>query len=223
MTDPGPLPLRRSAAPMAIFALCLLPELVLQGADAGLWGSARWRDLVYQYGAFWPGLLGNWRPNYPGQAMAMFLSYGFLHAGLWHFVLNMVTLFSLGAPLAARLGQARFLALWALSTLGGAAGYALLSTAPQPMVGASGALFGLAGALVGSDLADRLGDEGIGTWRALAALGLTLLGLLALNVAMYWAMGGRLAWQTHLGGFMAGWGAILLLDRDEGISPPGPG
>lgn len=224
MTDPAPpLPRRRPAlALVAIFALCLLPELVLLGADAGLWGSTRWRNLVYQYGAFWPGLLGNWRPNYPGQAAAMFLSYGFLHAGLWHFVLNMVTLFSLGTPLAARLGQGRFLALWALSTLGGAAGYALLSTAPQPMVGASGALFGLAGALVGSDLADRLGDEGI-TGRALGALAATLLGLVALNAAMYWAMGGRLAWQTHLGGFMAGWGAILLLDRDEGLSPRGPG
>lgn len=189
--------------PWMLVLLCLLPEAVLTGADLGLWGSPRWRPLAYQWGAFWPGLLGNWRPNYPAQPLAMFLSYGFLHAGLWHLALNLVTLVSLGRPLAARLGQVRFLALWLLATFGGALGYALLQTAPQPMVGASGALFGLAGALVWSQTADLLRDRAPPRQVARALLQPVIL-LTLLNLLMYWAMGGLLAWQTHLGGFLAG-------------------
>ncbi|MHC0055456.1 rhomboid family intramembrane serine protease [Actibacterium sp. D379-3] len=203
---------RPAAVLVGICVLCVLPELGLQGADLGLWGSAGWRALAYQNGAFWPGLLGNWRPNYAGQPVLMFLSYGFLHGGLWHLVLNMMTLFSLGVPLVLRLGQVRFLALYLIATLGGAAGFGLLFPGAQPMVGASGALFGLAGALIGRDTADRLA-AGQGARQVLGAMGWPMLGLIGLNLLMYWAMAGRLAWQTHLGGFIAGWAAAALLDR----------
>jgi membrane associated rhomboid family serine protease len=36
--------------------------------------------------------------------------------------------------------------------------------------------------------------------------------LIALNLVMWWAMGGHLAWQTHLGGFIGGWVLALLID-----------
>ena len=88
----------------ALLALCTLPELVLLGADHGLWGSTRWRGLAYGWGGFWPGLLRGWIPNYPGQRWGMFLSYGVLHAGPLHLVTNMVTLVSLGRPIVARVG-----------------------------------------------------------------------------------------------------------------------
>lgn len=123
---------------VGLVVLCALPELLLTGTDLGLWGSPRWRTIAYQWGAFWPGLLGNWRPNYSGQPVAMFFSYGFLHTGFWHFALNMVTLLSLAPPLVGSIGQTRFLVLWALSIAGGAIGYAALSNMPVPMVGASG-------------------------------------------------------------------------------------
>lgn len=194
---------------LAVLLACTAVELALQGADLGLWGSPRWRALAYQNGGFWIGLLGDWQPNYAAQPLAMFASYGFLHAGAAHLAVNMITLASLGAAVAARAGQRGFLALYALSVLGGAAGFALLSQAAQPMVGASGALFGLAGALVAWDWRDRrAGGETL--WPVLRAL--ALLGLL--NLVMYWALDGRLAWETHLGGFLAGagWG---LLRRDR--------
>jgi len=35
--------------------------------------------------------------------------------------------------------------------------------------------------------------------------------LIFLNLVMYWAMSGGLAWETHLGGFLAGWAAGLWL------------
>ncbi|MFU8778601.1 MAG: rhomboid family intramembrane serine protease, partial [Roseovarius sp.] len=110
-----------------------------------------------------------------------------------------------------RAGQGRFAAIYALSLLGGAVGFALLSTAVQPMVGASGALFGLVGALVGWDYAARrLARAGIGP--VLRVIGLLVL----LNLVMYWGMAGNLAWETHLGGFLTGWVAgWWLRERPE--------
>ncbi len=183
-----------------ILLACTLCELVLQGSDHALWGSPRWRALAYQYGGFWQGLLGNWQPNYGAQPTTMVVTYGFLHGGFLHLLVNMITLVSLGRLVIESVGQWRFAALYALSLLGGALGFALLSDAVQPMVGASGALFGLAGVLTSWEYsARRLAREGMGP--VLRVIGL----LVMLNIVMYWAMGGNLAWETHLGGFLAGW------------------
>lgn len=194
-------------AVLVLIGLCTLAEGVLQLGDAGLFGIPRFRALVYEFGGFWPGLLANWRPNFPLQPATMFATYAFLHAGLWHLGLNMITLWSLARPVVARVGQAKFLIIYGISILGGAIGYALLTETYRPMVGASGALFGLAGALLAWDYVDRfLVDAGL--WPVARAA----LLLIALNSALYFAMGGILAWETHLGGFVAGWLAALLVD-----------
>lgn len=195
---------------LGICALCLLPELVLSGADWGIWGAPAWRMRAIQNAGFWAGLLDNWRPNYALQPATMFLTYGFLHAGAIHFAVNMMTLFSLGPPLVERFGLRGLGALYAAAIVGGAAGFAALSSLPQPMVGASGALFGLAGAHVALHYrARRAGGD------ALAPVVTAVLGLIALNLVLWWAMEGQLAWQTHLGGFVTGWMAALALDRRE--------
>ncbi len=187
---------------LLIVLVCVAVEAVLQGADHGLWGSLRWRGLAYEYGGFWRGLLGTWQPNYAAQPAVMFASYGFLHGGFMHLLVNMITLVSLGQIVIERVGQLRFAVIYALTILGGASGFALLSTAVQPMVGASGALFGLAGVVVGWEYnARRLAREGMGPVLRVIAL------LIALNLIMYWVMDGSLAWETHLGGFLAGWAA----------------
>lgn len=183
-----------------LVALSLLPELVLSGADLGLWGDTDWRAVTFQYAGFWSGLLGNWQPNYAAQPYLMFATYGFLHAGLLHLAVNMITLVSLSRPLTARLGTGRFAALYAVSLVGGGVGFVALNTAPVPMVGASGALFGLAGALLALEFQRRI-DLG----RSLLPIGQALLWLAALNLILWWAMDGRLAWETHLGGFIFGW------------------
>ncbi|MFB3306838.1 rhomboid family intramembrane serine protease, partial [Pseudomonas sp. AMR01] len=184
---------------------CVTTELVLQGADHGVWGSPRWRALAYEYGGFWRGLLGTWRPNYAAQPVAMFASYGFLHGGFTHLLVNMITLVSLGPMVLERVGHLCFVVIYALVLLGGAAGFALLSAAVQPMVGASGALFGLAGIVVAWEYtARRLAREALGPVLRVIAL------LVTINLVMYWAMDGNLAWETHLGGFITGWAAGWL-------------
>jgi rhomboid protease GluP len=137
---------RRPWGVIFLIMLSILPELALQGADWGLWGSARWRPLTYQNGAFWGGLLRGWRPNYEVQPYTMFVTYAFLHAGMGHLIFNMITLFSLGYAITLLAGLSHMLLIYGASMLGGAIGFGLLGTVVQPMVGASGAVFGLGGA-----------------------------------------------------------------------------
>lgn len=190
-----------------LIALCSLIELALSLSDQGLVGQVRLRQLAYDYGGFWPGLLRNWRPNYPAQPWTMFLSYGFLHGGPAHLVVNMITLWSLGRAVLLRVGTRGFAVLYLATILGGALGFALLAPGLQPMVGASGALFGLVGGLLAWTYVDRFThDEGL--WPVLRAV----LILALLNLVLWWTMDGQLAWETHLGGFVTGWVTALLID-----------
>lgn len=192
---------------IGIIAICTLIELALVAGDLGLVDVPRFRSVVYENFGFWPGLLEDWRPNYAGQPALMFVTYGFLHSGLVHLGVNMITLVSLGRVLLDRIGTIAFLLLYGVSILGGAAGFALLSDSFRPMVGASGALFGLAGAILAWEYVDRF------TFRArLWPVARAALLLMALNVVLYFAMDRLLAWEAHLGGFVAGWIAALLID-----------
>ena len=214
----GPVAVRwPDAFTLAIILVCALLELTFQLADRGFIATPRLRFLAYTYGGFWPGLLSDWQPNFPGQSAAMFLTYSVFHGGFWHFLFNMITLLSLGAAVHDRGGMPRYVAIYVASILGGAMVYGLLAPNYNPMVGASGALFGLVGALVAWDTAER------------RALKLTLrpvlrviLVLAAMNVVLWWAMNGQLAWQTHLGGFLAGAAAAALLGENSPEDDAGP-
>lgn len=192
---------------VVLILLCCAVEGVLQLADHSDIGGPRLRLLAYEYGGFWVGLLRSWTPNYSSQPYLMFLSYGFLHGGLWHLVFNMVTLWSLGLPVLERVGPRGFLLLYTASLLGGALGFALLASTLAPMVGASGALFGLAGGLLAWAYIDRFTLQEV-LWPIARTAGL----LLALNIVMWWALDGQLAWETHLGGFITGWLGAMLID-----------
>lgn len=197
---------------VVLVLIIMLPELVLQGADLGLWGSARWRPFSYENFAFWPGLLLGWQPNYAAQPWVMFVSYAFLHVGLWHMVTNVLTIVLIGPAEIARIGLRRFLGLYLTSALGGAVGFALLTSSPHPMVGASGAIFGLVGAWFAFDirrvLRERPGLVTLG-WAILWPLVMLVL----LNALMYWTADGHLAWETHLGGFVVGAALAPFLAR----------
>ncbi len=195
------MPARRSV-PAVVWALVLasaIPEAVLTGADIGLWGNPAWRATAYQYGAFWSGLMQAWQPTYAGQPLLMFVTYGFLHGGVSHLALNMATLIAFGAVLAPRFGPLSFLVLYALSQIAGGLVFGLLSSDGTPMVGASGAIFGLAGAFLAMTAA-QLRQRRLSVAPVLQSTGALIL----LNVVLWWAMAGGLAWQAHLGGFIAG-------------------
>jgi membrane associated rhomboid family serine protease len=178
-----------------------LPELILMAADAGIVGSLRWRQLAYQNGAFWVGLLDDWQPNYPAQPVAMFATYSLLHTGFQHMAGNLLALVWLGRIALDRVGPWVLLEIYAGAALAGAIAFALMTDATTPMVGASGAIFGLAGAWVVWDWQDSTtrGDTGA----LVTALRMVAI-LAALNVAIWLLQDQQLAWETHLGGFLAG-------------------
>jgi membrane associated rhomboid family serine protease len=138
----------------------------------------------------------------------------FAHGGAMHLVMNMTVLAGIGPALTSRLGRpplnwVRFLLLFFLSGLAGAAFYlALHPVGTVPMVGASGALYGLIGLLV------RTPADG-GTVldvksRRIRRIGWDLVKqnafLCALLALIAWTSGtaGGLAWEAHLGGFLFG-------------------
>lgn len=190
-----------------IVGLCVAVELCLLLADHGFLASSRLRSLAYENGGFWVGLLDPPGANYPAQPYTMFVTYAFLHGGILHLAVNMLTLLSLGPLVIKRTGQSRFVLLYLLSMLGGAIGFALLSDSFRPMVGASGALFGLAGAIAAWEYVDRF-DAELGLWPVFQLVGF----LVVLNIVFWWVMDGQLAWQTHLGGFVAGCIFVFLID-----------
>jgi membrane associated rhomboid family serine protease len=194
--------------------LCIVIELALSGADRGFWGTGALRQRTYEYAGFWPGLLQNWQPNYAGQSYLMFLSYSLLHGGLAHLVVNMFSLWSMGRAVLARVGIWGFCLLYLGSVLGGALGFGLLSESLIPMVGASGALFGLAGGVLAWSYVDRFALQDT-LWPIAQAAVI----LIILNVVLWYAMDGLLAWETHLGGFIAGWIMALLIDPQGKTAP----
>ncbi len=122
-----------------------------------------------------------------------FVSAAFLHSpgSFLHVAFNMYVLYLTGPSLEAALGRARFTALYLVAALGGSVGYLLLWTPVQPgTVGASGAVFGLFGALLVLQRRLRLD------------LRQTLV-IVGINAVLGFVVPG-IAWQAHLGGFVVG-------------------
>ncbi|WP_142062125.1 rhomboid family intramembrane serine protease [Pseudarthrobacter sp. B4EP4b] len=170
----------------AIIAVCvvmyalqlLVPnQAVLQSlAYANIFAEPRW-------GQFEP-----WR---------MFTA-AFLHSqgSYLHIILNMYTLWIFGQALEPLLGRVRFLALYVVSAIGGSVGYLMLTSLyvpgqqPGAVVGASGAIFGLFGAML---LVQRhRGGDTRQLWVLIAING--VIGFLIPQIA----------WQAHLGGLVTG-------------------
>lgn len=182
-----------------LVGLTCLPEILLTLIETAPFGSGGLRGTALMLGAFWNGLLHGWDPIYPFQREVMFLSYALLHGGLLHLIGNMIAVLALGGIVVARIGERGFLMLYALSAIGGGAGFALLSSSEAPMVGASGAVFGLIGAWKFWEwqLRQHHGASMRPLWRS-------LLGLALLNLVLWLALSGLLAWEAHLGGFLTG-------------------
>lgn len=130
----------------------------------------------------------------------------FLHAGLIHLTLNMLALRQVGRAYEGLAGHARFAAVYTLALLGGAFSV-LFFNFDEPTVGASGAVFGLFGALLAIGL--RLGAAGraiVKQTAPIVAINL-VFGFTANSVG-----GGNLISNAgHLGGLLAGFLAALLL------------
>ncbi|TNF23047.1 MAG: rhomboid family intramembrane serine protease [Rhodobacteraceae bacterium] len=200
----SPRAVPQSGAPGVLWVLVGLMtviELILTLSDAGMFGGEDLRWGAYALGAFWqPVLAGAMPPIYPGQTAVMFVSHAFLHGGLAHLAMNGVVLLALGKFVSAQVGAGRTLLVLLLAAIAGAGCFGLLSSSSAPMIGASGAVFGLIGLWQAMDFRLRR-RAGLPLQPILTAI----LGLVAANIALYLFLSGGLAWQAHLGGWIAGW------------------
>lgn len=147
------------------------------------------------------------------------VTYAFLHGSVAHIVLNMIWLAAFGSPLAGRLGTLPFLLFWVFTGLAAAGLHYVLHPGDQsPLIGASGAISGMMGAAARFGFRiDRSGRQAVfggpvlpvaevlrsrGTVTFLAVwFGINLAtGLFGVTPGA----GDQIAWEAHIGGFLAG-------------------
>jgi membrane associated rhomboid family serine protease len=114
----------------------------------------------------------------------------FLHENVTHILFNMWALYVVGAQLEALLGRVRFVAMYFLSGLAGSALAYWLASLGSVTLGASGAIFGLFGALF--VLGRRLSFD-------IRPIGF----LIAVNLLLTFTIS-NISWQGHVGGLVAG-------------------
>ena len=167
---------------LAINVLVFLAE-VATGLSLGSGGNA---GTVYADGALYGPYINGFHHEY-----YRLLTSAFLHEGILHIAFNMWFLYVVGAALEQAIGRWRFLAVYVASLFAGSFG-ALLFQPGSPTVGASGALFGLLGALVVIAYYRR-----ISIWQS--GLGITLV----INIVFSLTVS-DISIGGHLGGFVGG-------------------
>jgi membrane associated rhomboid family serine protease len=123
----------------------------------------------------------------------------FLHGSWLHLAFNMYVLYVLGPPLERLLGHARFLILFLIAGIGGAVASFTFSSINTVSVGASGAIFGLMGALVVAG-------------RHLRADITQVLVLIGINVVIGFLAPG-VDWRAHLGGLITGAAVAFVFSK----------
>ena len=167
----------------------------------------------------WQGRRRTLEPN-GVEAMFPFLSSMFLHGGLFHLLSNLWFLWIFADNVEGRLGHFRFFALYLFTGLAaGITHVAFDLDSPIPCVGASGAVSGVLGAyLVFFPRARILTLVPLGFIFQLVTLPAVLFlllwfGLQVLQAVMAPTGSPGVAWWAHIGGFVAGLMAALLVPK----------
>jgi membrane associated rhomboid family serine protease len=196
LTDTPPSePIFKAPAVAVLLAVSLPVLFWMQGSlpDGGL--SLAFQPASLWRGGWWPGLLSSM----------------FLHANWGHVAMNALGVFAFAPPVARLMpgtrGVVGFLGFYLLTGLIGSAGFGLVHPDTfEPLVGASGAVFGLMGAAL------RLLGRRDGSLRALGDRRFLIMAavIMAVNAGagmiglLPGAEGARVAWEAHAFGFIAG-------------------
>lgn len=193
---------------IVLILTCCVIEIAIMAADILGWPQAR--RVTFVLGGFWSGLMWEGPGGiYPGQGIVMFATYGLIHAGLLHLAMNMISLGAVARELWRLMDARQIAMIYVASQIAAALLFGWMQPLAGPMVGASGAVFGLAGALVSYG--------GLWRWRSGRAMRPVLNAvaiIVGLNFGLTLLMPG-IAWEAHLGGAAAGLliGAVLGILR----------
>ena len=175
--------------------------------------------------------------TFPGGAGAKvwtFVTYSLLHANLSHIGFNILWLLPFGSALARRFGPVRFYVFMAVTAVAGALAHLVTHEhAIAPMIGASASVSGTMAAAIrfafvkGSFLSFSRGDADAAAKVPALSLGRALRNTRVLGFLAVWfgvniifgvgsiavgADGASVAWQAHIGGFLAGLMLFSLFD-----------
>jgi membrane associated rhomboid family serine protease len=184
-------------------------------------------------------------PGGIGADVWTFVSYAFLHGSWTHVGLNTVWLLAFGTPVARRFGAVRFLLFFAVTAAGGALAHLIVYSGEKvPMIGASASISGFMAAAIrfafqrGGPLR-LLGNTEDGSYRvpalpltAVLRDGRVLMFLLVwFGLNLLFGLGSigldgdeqAIAWQAHIGGFLAGLIGFAAFDPVKAAPPPDSG
>ena len=224
--------------PTAVLVLCGLLLAIQLANDVVL--NPDGRDALAVWFAFVPYRLIDTSGELPGGWWPLLwtpFTHAFLHAGWEHVGLNVVWLAIFGTPVAQRYGAGRMLVVFLGGAFFGALAFAA-TTLPQVqvLVGASGGIAGLTGAAVRFIfqppviVVDEKTGERHFAGRRLATLGefarnptarffsltwIILNGIVPLIPMFTGNTDFQVAWQAHIGGFLAGLLLVPLLERRQ--------
>jgi membrane associated rhomboid family serine protease len=186
---------RANVVTMTLIGINVGVFLLELAAGGTLQGTGNW---IYEHGALvHRAVYSNGAPAGVAEGeWWRLLSSAFLHYGVFHLAVNMYSLYFAGSILEQLIGRWRFLMLYLVSGLAGAAG-ALIASPNAITVGASGAIFGILGGLF---VLERHGS---------IATGGQIAGLIVLNLIFTFAFPG-ISIGGHLGGLVAGVVTMIL-------------
>jgi membrane associated rhomboid family serine protease len=138
---------------------------------------------------YWPGVADG--------ASWQLLTSAFTHLEVWHIGFNMLALWVLGPQLELAIGRVRFIALYLISALAGSTLVYWASSQYGATLGASGAVFGLMGALLVIAYKVKADYSQILVW-------------IGINAVLTFTIS-NISWQGHLGGLLGGMAIAAIL------------
>jgi len=140
-----------------------------------------------------------------GDSLYTLITSVFIHADFLHIIFNALWLVFLGLMLEERIGTPRFIAIFLISGIAGNVAYGIANFGSLGLaVGASGAIFGIMGAMLVLFPRERMSLiiyfiplRNIPVW-------LMVLVFLAIQFLLAFSPSSMIAWQAHIGGLVAG-------------------
>ena len=146
-------------------------------------------------------------------ALLSLITVNFLHAGWFHIGINVATLVAFGAGIEKRMGARNMLILFFLSSILAVFTHTVFSpSSMEPVVGASGGISGLFGALLVIMKHDGMR---MGVPQRLLPMALMWIAMSTLFGVMGSPDGGSIAWVAHIGGFLGGMAIEWIMLKKE--------
>jgi membrane associated rhomboid family serine protease len=202
---------RVNAVTMALIGINVAVFAIELAAGGSINGTGNWiyeRGSLFAAGAYVPGGVGTlpagaFVPQFHLVGVAhgewwRLVTAAFLHYGPFHLAVNMYSLFFAGTLLEQVIGRWRFALLYVGSGIAGSAG-ALWLSPNSVTVGASGAIFGILGALFVLERRRHISTGG------------QIAGLIVLNLVFTFALSSSISVGGHVGGLIGGVALMWLL------------